>query len=213
MADTISKRFNFNEAEISFKGYITWISIDISFMLFIMISVMVVIGSLEFLQSLLLGKAYLSIIFALLAMDLYCTALFFEKIRRSVLAVHILIGIVVLLLSVAYRCTYKQLVALIIFVTLNATLALSVCIIFVAVILKGLNCKGLLVFLLLIVFIAFVGILSLLFNHLPYPYNGLFMTANGLRWCFTFIDLVVCSAVNQAFFLWFFITLIFSAIY
>nr|CAH8865034.1 unnamed protein product [Trichobilharzia regenti] len=132
MADTISKRFNFNEAEITFKGYITWISIDISFMLFIMISVMVLVGSIQFLQNLLLGKAYLSIIFALLAVDLYCTALFFEKIRQSVNAAHIMTGIVVLLLSVSYCCTYKQLFALIIFITLNATLALSVCIIFVA---------------------------------------------------------------------------------
>nr|CAH8865144.1 unnamed protein product [Trichobilharzia regenti] len=135
---------------------------------------MVVIGSLQFLQKLLLGKAYLSMILALLAVDLYCTVLFFEKIRQSILAVHILIGIVVLLLSVTQCCIYKQLNHLIIFITFNATLALSVFIIFVAAILKGLNGEGLLVFTLLIVFIGFIGILSFLLNRLAYPYNEIF---------------------------------------
>ncbi|CAH8864295.1 unnamed protein product, partial [Trichobilharzia szidati] len=41
----------------------------------------------------------------------------------------------------------------------------------------------------------------------------LFMMANGLRRCLKIIDLAICSAVNQAFFMWVFFTLLFSAIY
>ncbi|CAH8864293.1 unnamed protein product, partial [Trichobilharzia szidati] len=135
-----------------------------------MISVMILIGSIPLLQSLLFGRTFLPIIFNLLAVALYCTALFFEKIHQSVLAVHILIGIVVLLLSVTYCCINSELNPLLLFITLNATLALSVCTIFVAVILKGLSVRGLIAFTLLAVFFEFIGILFLSLHRLANPY-------------------------------------------
>nr|CAH8865058.1 unnamed protein product [Trichobilharzia regenti] len=212
--------------EGTFKEYITWVGIDVTYLIIIMLAVMIIISNISILQ-----EYFCKNIVVILGIVLFAAALFvftfgLKIIQENFWYSHIDYGLIVLLISIAYCCVFGRFYALFIFIILNVSLAIAAAVMIIAVNLKRLDLPAFLAVVFLAVLIAFIGLLSILLYALHVPFSeavselclcigsmlGLFLLGNTVRDCVGSKH-SFCFAMCQAFFFWIFITLLFSGIY
>nr|CAH8865094.1 unnamed protein product [Trichobilharzia regenti] len=228
--------------EGTFKEYITWVGIDVTYLIIIMLAVMIIISNISILQ-----EYFCKNIVVILGIVLFAAALFvftfgLKIIQENFWYSHIDYGLIVLLISIAYCCVFGRFYALFIFIILNVSLAIAAAVMIIAVNLKRLDLPA------TPIHPSLRSACSILYsthacealdipklrqtsrqNSLHFSDSpteeavselclcigsmlGLFLLGNTVRDCVGSKH-SFCFAMCQAFFFWIFITLLFSGIY